>query len=233
LTGATGPQGPAGPAGANGTGFNFRNVFDNSASYAVNDVVTYSGASYVATAANQGPNNPTPDANAAAWNVMAVQGAAGAAGAQGPSGAPGPPGLQGTIGPVGPQGPQGPIGPAGPMPTGAALTTTTNTFSGNQTIMGNLILSGAGNGITFPDGTTQTTSGTQAAVPSGFTIMGATATAPAGYTLTGTTTLTQWSRKANYPAGVRCMGAAAVNGTIYTFGGLFGPGTPRSAGLLI
>ena len=47
--GATGSAGPAGPAGANGTGFNFRNVFDNSASYAVNDVITYKGASYVAT----------------------------------------------------------------------------------------------------------------------------------------------------------------------------------------
>ena len=62
-TGATGAAGPAGPAGANGTGFNFRNAFDNSASYAVNDVVTFLGASYVATTANQGPNNPTPDQN--------------------------------------------------------------------------------------------------------------------------------------------------------------------------
>jgi len=40
LTGATGPAGSQGPAGANGTGFNFRTAFDNTASYAVNDVVT-------------------------------------------------------------------------------------------------------------------------------------------------------------------------------------------------
>jgi len=63
MTGATGAAGPAGPAGANGTGFNFRNGFDNSAPYAVNDVVTFQGASYVAATANQGPNNPTPDQN--------------------------------------------------------------------------------------------------------------------------------------------------------------------------
>jgi hypothetical protein len=111
FTGATGPQGPAGPAGTNGTGFNFRSAFDNSASYAVNDVVTYSGATYVATAANQGPKNPTPDTNPAAWSVMAAQGAAGAAGAQGAAGQQGP---QGPIGPIGPQGPAGAVGPAGP-----------------------------------------------------------------------------------------------------------------------
>ena len=63
MTGATGAAGPAGPAGANGTGFNFRNAFDNSAPYAVNDVVTFQGASYVAATANQGPSNPTPDQN--------------------------------------------------------------------------------------------------------------------------------------------------------------------------
>ena len=69
MRGATGTAGPAGP-GANGTGFNFRNAFDNSASYAVNDVVTFQGASYVATVANKGPNDPTPDQNSSAWIVM-------------------------------------------------------------------------------------------------------------------------------------------------------------------
>jgi hypothetical protein len=113
MTGATGAAGPAGPAGASGTGFNFRNTFDNSASYAVNDVVTFQGASYVATAASQGPNNPTPDQNPSAWSVMAAQGAAGAAGAQGPSGSAGPVGPPGPVGATGPVGPAGPVGPPG------------------------------------------------------------------------------------------------------------------------
>ncbi len=125
LTGPQGPQGdvgPQGPAGANGVGFNFRNAFDNSASYAINDVVTHSGSSYVAIAANQGPSNPTPDQNSSAWSLMAQQGAVGAqgtqgpqgqAGAQGPAGPAGPQGQTGATGPAGPSGPQGPMGLTG------------------------------------------------------------------------------------------------------------------------
>jgi hypothetical protein len=108
-TGATGATGQQGPAGANGVGFTFRNAFDNSASYLVNDVVSYNGSSYVAIAANQPPNNPTPDQNSA-WSLMAQSGAPGAAGAtgsQGPIGAPGAAGAQGPAGPQGSQGPQG------------------------------------------------------------------------------------------------------------------------------
>ena len=114
-TGATGPQGPT------GAGFNFRTAFDNSATYATNDVVTYNGASYVATASNAGPNNPTPDTNTAAWTIMAAQGATGAAGAQGPAGsagAAGGPGPAGAQGPVGATGPSGPIGLTGPPGSG-------------------------------------------------------------------------------------------------------------------
>lgn len=111
--GPQGPQGATGPAGSNGTGFNFRNAFDNNTPYAVNDVVSYSGSSYAATAASQGPNNPTPDQNAASWSVMAEQGAAGAAGSPGPIGPTGPQGPSGPQGPAGPQGPQGPQGPKG------------------------------------------------------------------------------------------------------------------------
>ena len=91
---ACGPEGPAGANGtngSNGTGFNFRNAFDPSASYAVDDVATYNGSTYVAIATSQGPNNGTPDVNAA-WTLMAEAGAAGAAGAtgtQGPQGAQG------------------------------------------------------------------------------------------------------------------------------------------------
>jgi hypothetical protein len=117
-TGAPGPGGAAGPAGPQGNGFNFRNAFNASSSYAVNDVVTYNGSTYVATAANQGPNNTTPDVNTA-WTLMAAEGATGPAG---PSG--GPPGPQGPAGPAGPQGATGATGSQGPLglpgPAGAA-----------------------------------------------------------------------------------------------------------------
>jgi hypothetical protein len=136
LTGAQGPQGPQGPAGTNGTGFNFRNAFDPTATYAVNDVATYNGSTYVAIAAN-GPSSQTPDQNPTAWGVMAQQGATGQTGATGATGATGPQGLigltgatgatgatgpqgvtgamgpQGLVGAAGAQGPQGPAGPAG------------------------------------------------------------------------------------------------------------------------
>ena len=125
--GAVGPQGPIGPpgtpgvAGTNGTGFAFRNAFDPSASYAVNDVVSYNGSSYVATAASAGPNNPTPDNNNEAWNVMAQQGTAGTAGAAGAPGAPGTPGETGQQGAPGQTGSQGPPGTAGTNGTSFAF----------------------------------------------------------------------------------------------------------------
>jgi hypothetical protein len=117
--GATGPigpqgvQGPTGPAGANGARFNFRNAFDNSVAYVANDVVTYSGSTYVAIASNQGPSNPTPDLNPGAWSLMAQQGSIGPAGPQGPVGVTGPQGLAGVAGPTGSQGPAGVAGPTG------------------------------------------------------------------------------------------------------------------------
>src|SRR3974390_820162 len=110
--GSNGLQGPAGTAGTNGVSFNFRSAFSNAATYAVNDVVTYSGSTYIAIAANQGPNNTTPDQNSAAWSLMAQQGAAGV---QGQNGAAGPQGQTGQTGAIGPQGPQGPQGPSGVM----------------------------------------------------------------------------------------------------------------------
>jgi hypothetical protein len=41
FAGPVGAQGPAGAAGTNGSGFDFRNAFDPSANYAIDDVVTY------------------------------------------------------------------------------------------------------------------------------------------------------------------------------------------------
>ena len=114
-TGTTGAAGPQGPAGTNGTGFNFRNAFDPTATYVINDVVTYSGSTYLASVAN-GPNTLTPDANTSAWVVVAQQGATGSAGSQGLTGAMGPQGsqgIQGLTGAIGPQGAQGLKGDTG------------------------------------------------------------------------------------------------------------------------
>lgn len=133
--GAQGPQGPAGPAGTNGingTGFNFRNAFNPSSTYAVNDVVIYNGSTYVAIAAD-GPDTNTPDVNASVWTVIAAQGAAGSQGPQGLAGAIGPQGPAGTNGANGVNGapgPQGPTGPQGPQglqgPQGVPGTNGTN-----------------------------------------------------------------------------------------------------------
>jgi hypothetical protein len=118
--GATGPQGPQGPAGndgTNGASFTFRNAFDPNQSYAVNDVVSYNGSTYIAIAPTQGQNNPTPDQNPNVWSLMAQSGAQGQAGAQGPAGPQGSPGPQGQTGAIGPQGfpgVQGPVGATGP-----------------------------------------------------------------------------------------------------------------------
>ena len=81
----------------------------------------------------------------------------------------------------GPQGPQGLEGPPGPAPNVSqfAQLGAANNYSANQTIGGNLSITGAGNGITFPDGTTQTTAAPT--VPSGTLILGTSSTAPAGY----------------------------------------------------
>ena len=99
FVGPSGPQGPAGAAGTNGTGFDFLNAFNASASYVIDDVVTYNGSTYLAIAANSGPNNPTPDTNPSAWSVMAEEGAAGAAGAVGSTGSQGPQGIPGAAQP--------------------------------------------------------------------------------------------------------------------------------------
>jgi hypothetical protein len=103
-------MGATGPAGTNGTGFNFRNAFDATASYAIDDVVTFNGSTYVATAANAGPSNPTPDQNGTSWSVMALEGAAGPAGTTGAAGATGP---QGPVGQTGSTGATGATGQAG------------------------------------------------------------------------------------------------------------------------
>jgi N-acetylneuraminic acid mutarotase len=151
-----------------------RGSWNASNSYNVNDAVSDQGSFWMALQsipANT-PNSEPSTANAS-WQLLAAQGNAGAEGLAGPQG---PQGIQGLMGVQ---------GPPGPMPVGAALTTSPNSFSGNQTIGGSLLLTGAGNGITFPDGTTQTTAATTAAIPSGSIILGTSATPPPGFTTGG------------------------------------------------
>jgi hypothetical protein len=72
-TGDTGPQGPAGPRG-----LTWRGAYDPGTAYAQHDAVSYSGASYVATAAIQGIAPPS-----GAWDVLAQAGSGGGGGGSG------------------------------------------------------------------------------------------------------------------------------------------------------
>lgn len=122
-----GPQGPAGPTGATGpagssgvSGVTWKGAWSNGTAYAVNDVASWGGSSYVATAphaanANQPPTGTTADPGTddtavnAGWAAFAVQGAQGSTGptgATGPAGAQGPQGNTGSTGAAGARGSQ-------------------------------------------------------------------------------------------------------------------------------
>lgn len=110
LAGPQGPQGPPGPSGGAVTGLNYRGTYSSTATYAVNDFVSYDGSSYISvTAGNQGN---VPGASSLAWALLA-QGGTGLIGPQGPTGPQGAQGLTGAQGPVGPQGPAGTAGANG------------------------------------------------------------------------------------------------------------------------
>ena len=217
LTGAQGPAGAAGPQGPSGQGFNFRAAFDPAATYAPYDVVSFNGSSYVAKAATN-PGDPPPDTNPS-WSLVAQQGA---------------PGLSGPAGPKGPQGIMGftgPQGPPGPMPTGAALTTTSNTFSGTQTVNGSVAIAGAGNGIAFPDGSALTTASALGSVPSGSLIVSTTGVAPLGYTLFSTSQQQGniWLASAPKPHPLSWSADAFLNGQVIAVGGVDSSGQVASA----
>ena len=87
-------------------GYHYRGTWSSSGHYAVLDVATYNGASYLAKAASTGK---APASNPTQWGLLAARGATGARGAQGPQGKQGP---QGAQGPQGKQGSQGAAGSA-------------------------------------------------------------------------------------------------------------------------
>ena len=107
--GAQGPQGDRGPSGAQGlpgpVGIHYLGAYSSSANYALNDVVTFQGATWLSVQAANAGN--TPDSSPPWWTLLA------APGATGPQGSTGPAGAQGAAGPAGPQGITGAAGPPG------------------------------------------------------------------------------------------------------------------------
>lgn len=89
----------------------YRGAWNSGTLYRVNDVVYYSGSSYVATATSTGM---TPSSSPAYWGHVADQGSAGATGPAGAAGATGPAGPKGDTGAAGAAGTAGATGPAGP-----------------------------------------------------------------------------------------------------------------------
>jgi hypothetical protein len=118
VQGPVGPAGPAGPAGGSVGGtsttvlMNYQGGYAATTNYALDDVVSDQGASYVSLIA--GNHGNTPALSPAEWGLLAAAGV-GTTGATGATGATGPVGL------TGPQGGAGPIGPTGVAgATGAA-----------------------------------------------------------------------------------------------------------------
>jgi hypothetical protein len=113
--GSTGLTGSAGPTGATGAvGMTFRGAWSNETAYAINDVVTTNGSSWIALTATNGVD-PTTDGGTN-WVLVAAAGATGAtgpAGSNGVDGATGPQGLIGLTGPTGPTGANGVDGTTG------------------------------------------------------------------------------------------------------------------------
>ena len=208
LPGPQGPQGNTGPQGPAPAGFTFKGAFDNSAPYVANDVVSFNGSSYVAKTASN-PGDPAPDTNPN-WSLMAQQGT------------PGAQGLPGAGGPQGPMGPQGPQGPPGTPPPNVAVTNASNVFTGNQTVNGQLILSGPSSAIQFADGTSQASAASSSSdVPSGFMILSTSPSAPPGYAIAGEviTSGNAWSGTTPMPVATQALGTATVGGKIYAVGG--------------
>ena len=89
-------------------GYRYRGGWSPTAAYAVLDVVTAGGSSYLA---RSGSTNRSPAANPTYWGLLVSRGATGPQGAQGPAGPQGTQGgvgAPGSTGPVGAQGLQGP-----------------------------------------------------------------------------------------------------------------------------
>ena len=148
VNGAQGPIGPTGPTGATGAqgiqgvqgtagtvgpaGLTWVGIWSNLGVYALNDSVSFGGASYFCyNPLGVGPSLSDPLTDTANWALLAAQGAAGVNGAAGAAGA------VGATGPIGPQGIAGPIGATGPQgSTGATGATGATGPQGVQGVLG-------------------------------------------------------------------------------------------------
>jgi N-acetylneuraminic acid mutarotase len=104
-----------------------------------------------------------------------------------------------------------------------------NTFTGNQTANGNLIVSGSGNGVQFADGTVQTTAATSSGIPPGLGVVGTSPTPPSGYSvLTNYQAGNNWTSPglATLPTPAVGMATVFLNGLTYVIGGNSPTGNP-------
>jgi hypothetical protein len=92
--GPQGVQGPAGPPGPVGpAGLEWQGTWAAATTYAVDDAVSYNGASYFCISAITGnASNTNPATDTTHWALLAAQGAQGPQGVQGPQGPQGPAG---------------------------------------------------------------------------------------------------------------------------------------------
>jgi hypothetical protein len=130
-------QGGTGGSGGGGTGgLAYQGTYASATNYALNDVVTFQGSSYVSLiVANHGN---TPGLSPGEWGVLAL-GAVGVQGPAGATGAQGPPGLTGPAGPTGVAGPTGATGAAG-APGSPGLVYRGTYVSGTNYALGDVVL---------------------------------------------------------------------------------------------
>jgi hypothetical protein len=184
-SGTSGSSGSSGTSGTSGLGFTWQGGWQSITTYFINDVVYYSGASYVALGTIAAGGNP-PDVNAS-WENMSAQGAAGTNGTSGTSGVSGSSGTSGVSGSSGTSGVNGSSGTSG---------LSNSVYSG-----GTLVVSGA-TILNFVSGATITSGGTGQAdisidVPVGVWKAGnaTNSIVPTSYpSASGTTSATTYSR---------------------------------------
>jgi hypothetical protein len=118
-SGTSGVSGSSGTSGTSGLGFTWQGGWQSITTYFINDVVYYSGASYVALGTIAAGGNP-PDVNAS-WENMNAQGQAGTNGTSGTSGVSGSSGTSGTSGTDGTSGTSGTSGMSNSVYSGGTL----------------------------------------------------------------------------------------------------------------
>jgi Kelch motif/Galactose oxidase, central domain len=209
-----------------------RGAWTAASNYNVNDAVSDGGSFWLAvvptSASTASPSTscePSQAACAADWQLLAQQGAQGP---QGQTGSQGPQGIQGLMGIQ---------GPPGPVPLNVAVTNANNNFTTAQNVGGNVSITGAGNGLVFPDGTVQTTAATalgggpmacfasNAGPDTCPVVLSSSSTPPPGYWPLNSVTTTPlinptWSAVAAPGTSADAsFGIASANGLLYIVGG--------------